>query len=232
MREISATFKYFTKSFLIESNNASIREKRNHNLSEHYLEGLEDKLYFVLDHFDHSKDEVRVQIIFDLDSKNLGLLDLSRNRFDLLPTINFFEDGSYELDDSELVNFRPYSKEREWQEIVVRKPVRKQGDFRKNVLRAYNGQCAVCSIKTKSLLRAAHIIPVADGGDDSIKNGICLCVLHEVAFDRCLLRITPEGDVLVKEDEVLNVEFMKIRFPQRVEDHPSNYNLRRKFEQL
>ena len=43
-------------------------------------------------------------------------------------------------------------------------------------------------MKEPSILRAAHIVPVAKGGSDEIENGLCLCTNHEIAFDRCLIK--------------------------------------------
>ncbi len=61
--------------------------------------------------------------------------------------------------------------------------------FQKNVISAYNGECAICRCNIIELLQAAHIIPVKDGGNDDVNNGICLCANHHLMFDRGLLSI-------------------------------------------
>lgn len=61
--------------------------------------------------------------------------------------------------------------------------------FRHAVLDAYNNQCAICHCKEKKLLQAAHIVPVAKGGSDSVSNGICLCANHHLMFDSGLIKI-------------------------------------------
>lgn len=119
---------------------------------------------------------------------------------------------------------RPYPNEREWQETVIRKPVRKQFNFRKEVLNVYSNQCAVCSVNVGKLLRAAHILSVTESSDDSVNNGICLCINHEIAFDNNLLIIKPNGDIITTDDKI-KVEYNKIRYPKNKKDYPSQKNI-------
>ncbi|NEQ99098.1 MAG: HNH endonuclease, partial [Cyanothece sp. SIO2G6] len=110
--------------------------------------------------------------------------------------------------------------------------VRKQDQFRKIVLGAYGNQCAVCDIKNSELLRAAHIVPVVNGGDDSVSNGICLCVNHEIAFDKGLLVITPTYEVMIRGQDDLEVKYAEIRLPPESNSYPSANNLSKKLEIL
>ena len=225
------TIKYFTKKQLIATNNAAIREKRNQQLKEDFLDNLPtDRTYPVAYHIYHTKDEVRVNILFDANGTS-GFLDMSKNRYNLIPTAIMSEDGTIEYEDTEVTDSKfPYPNEREWQETVVRKPVRRQGKFRKEILKAYGNQCAVCNINNTSLLRAAHIIPAVKDNDDTVNNGICLCVLHEVAFDRGVLKITPKGEIIIANDENIKIDFTYIRLPLNKEDYPSYERLRQRFE--
>lgn len=61
--------------------------------------------------------------------------------------------------------------------------------FRKEVLQAYGGQCAICRCAEKALLEAAHIQAVASGGSDAVSNGICLCANHHLMLDEHLIEI-------------------------------------------
>ena len=68
-----------------------------------------------------------------------------------------------------------------------------QQSFRERVLRAYQEQCAVCGLRRRELLGAAHILP--DGhplGEPVVSNGLALCALHHTAFDRHVLGIRPD----------------------------------------
>jgi len=69
-----------------------------------------------------------------------------------------------------------------------------QAFFRRMILSGYRDACAVCTLPIRKLLVASHIIPWA--ADTSLRlnptNGICLCVLHDKAFDRHLLSISAD----------------------------------------
>lgn len=79
-----------------------------------------------------------------------------------------------------------------------------QRSFRERVLAAYNSQCAVCRLRHRELLDAAHIIP--DNLPESkptIDNGISLCKLHHAAYDSFILGVTPDFVIQVREDILL-----------------------------
>ncbi len=61
--------------------------------------------------------------------------------------------------------------------------------FRGAVLVAYGSACAVCDVGPAALLNASHIIPWADDPKRRAdpRNGLCLCALHDRAFDRGLM---------------------------------------------
>lgn len=71
-----------------------------------------------------------------------------------------------------------------------------QHRFRAAVLRAYAGRCAICALREAALLQAAHIVQdrMPDGAA-TIVNGIALCAIHHLAYDRNLLGIDPDGVV-------------------------------------
>lgn len=224
--------KYFTKEILQEANAAAIREKRNRALNESFIDQLEGETLFpIVDIFYHTKDEIRVTIIFD-GKGTVGFLDMSFLRYETLPIAQFEDDGSVKLEDEESINKRrPYPNNRAWEEVVIKKPVRKQGSFRENILKTYNNQCAICNINNSRILRAAHIWPVSDGGLDEVQNGIALCVSHEVAYDAQLFSINPDGSVVLNTNDDLKIDYMNIRFPDNNEDYPSasNFEKRRQF---
>ena len=65
---------------------------------------------------------------------------------------------------------------------------RRSPDFRKEVLRAYEGRCCVCGYDLRlgnrlAGVEAAHIMWHTVGGPDKVSNGLALCVLHHKAFD-------------------------------------------------
>ena len=65
-------------------------------------------------------------------------------------------------------------------------------------MRAYETQCAVCSLRHGELLDAAHIVPDAhEDGIAAVRNGLALCKIHHAAYDRRILGIRP-GDYSVE----------------------------------
>lgn len=227
------TLRYLTKQDLIEANDAAIREKRSKTLSKDFVNSLPDDFIFVvvLEYF-HTKHEMRLGITVDLNG-SMALLDVSMTRFKSLPVSKTYNDGSVEFElPEQTAKRRPYPDGRQWQEIQVKKPLRKQNDFRKAVLEAYKYQCAVCDVKTSELLRAAHIIPVVNSDDDTIQNGICLCANHEIAFDNGLLRIFPDGCAYFAGNSTQETETLKLRLPDNIANHPLPMNLAKKLELL
>ncbi|WP_140920289.1 phosphorothioated DNA-binding restriction endonuclease [Limnobaculum xujianqingii] len=84
--------------------------------------------------------------------------------------------------------------------------VRKARDpnFRQNILRAYNYQCAVCGYNlrhdsTPVGLEAAHIKWKQYGGPCTVTNGLALCSLHHSAFDMGVIGIDDGMKLLVSE---------------------------------
>lgn len=76
-----------------------------------------------------------------------------------------------------------------------------QRGFREKVLSAYKDQCALCRLKHRELLDAAHIIPDNEpDGAPVVKNGIALCKLHHAAFDNLFIGIRPDYKVIVMRD--------------------------------
>jgi len=79
----------------------------------------------------------------------------------------------------------------------------KQDFFRASVLAAYNFRCCVTGISEGRLLNASHIVPWSVDKFNRInpQNGLCLNALHDRAFDRGLITVTP--DMRVKVAKVL-----------------------------
>jgi len=74
--------------------------------------------------------------------------------------------------------------------------------FRKRVLQAYDCRCAVTGLKLingggRAEVEAAHIKPVEAMGPDSVTNGLALSGTVHWMFDRGLISLTDELDILV-----------------------------------
>lgn len=67
-----------------------------------------------------------------------------------------------------------------------------QASFRQRVIRAYREACAICRLRHRELLDAAHILPDTGGGEPTVRNGLALCKLHHAAFDQNIVGIRPD----------------------------------------
>jgi len=84
-------------------------------------------------------------------------------------------------------------------EIEVRK---KQYVFRRMVLSSYVGMCCISKLSDSRLLVASHIVPWKVNTENRLnpKNGLCLSVLHDKAYDRGLLTVLPDFTIAVSPE--------------------------------
>ncbi|WP_417690241.1 phosphorothioated DNA-binding restriction endonuclease [Pseudidiomarina sp.] len=116
----------------------------------------------------------------------------------------------------------------------VASPRRRDPNFRREVLNAYNGRCAVCGFDGRLndelfALEAAHIKWKQFNGPCSVDNGLALCVIHHKALDKGVMTI--DADYRVKLSSKLNggdsvdhyfVQYRdkRILLPRSAEDRP------------
>ncbi len=96
---------------------------------------------------------------------------------------------------------------------------------------AYENTCAMTGLKIingggKAEVQAAHIMPVADNGPDSVRNGLALSGTIHWMFDRGLVSIDDDYSLLVARDKIpdtidrmLNAD-RRLRLPMRSELRP------------
>lgn len=78
-----------------------------------------------------------------------------------------------------------------------------QDFFRKSVLSAYENRCCITGLSIPKLLIASHIVPWSKDKKNRLnpKNGLCLSMLHDKAFDVGIITIT--NDMKVKVSRTL-----------------------------
>ncbi len=81
---------------------------------------------------------------------------------------------------------------REYATRLVQQRLHQRG-FRERVLDAYRSQCAMCRLRHRDLLDAAHIKPDSAGGQPVVPNGLSLCRIHHGAFDIGVLGVKPDS---------------------------------------
>jgi putative restriction endonuclease len=107
--------------------------------------------------------------------------------------------GQKEIDIIENLKDIPDGKEKK---AIVKVRIN-QSFFRNMILANYRSRCAICSLPESKLLIAAHITPWAVDPANRMnpQNGICMCVLHEKAFDVGLIAIN-DNSVIVLSNNV------------------------------
>lgn len=94
-----------------------------------------------------------------------------------------------------------YDAERPTVEVVLNKKVRSRM-FREKVIMAYDKQCALTGMRLingggRAEVQAAHIKSVEANGPDSVNNGLALSGTIHWMFDRGLLSLSDDYDILV-----------------------------------
>lgn len=120
-----------------------------------------------------------------------------------------------------------------------------QKAFRVRVLEAYRNQCAFCQLRHAELLDAAHIIPDSDPeGSPIVSNGLSLCKIHHAAYDRHFIGVTPDYQIIVREDLLYEIDGPMLRhgiqeihnrqliLPKKQLEKPDRDRLALRFEQF
>jgi putative restriction endonuclease len=120
-----------------------------------------------------------------------------------------------------------------------------QQRFKLDVMRAYRHRCAICTLRERELVQAAHIVPdVEPEGIAAVVNGLALCAIHHLAFDRNLLGIDPMGVVHIADRLLREIDgpMLKtglqgfhgasIALPWRADDRPDPARLEARFERF
>ena len=120
-----------------------------------------------------------------------------------------------------------------------------QRAFRTRVLEAYRSQCAFCQLRHAELLDAAHITPdSAPDGMPVVTNGLSLCKIHHAAFDRHFIGVSPDYEIVVREDllheqdgpmlrhGIQEIHQRKLILPRKTIEHPDRDRLAERFEEF
>ena len=108
-----------------------------------------------------------------------------------------------------------------------------QNFFRRSVLSAYNYQCCITGLALPELLIASHIIPWHKDDVNRLnpRNGLCLSMLHDKAFDIGILTVTEDMTVRVSrrycaendgfyKAALLSYDGKKVRIPEKFRPQP------------
>lgn len=123
------------------------------------------------------------------------------------------------------------ARRREMRAIAVRQG---QPAFRRRLLEAYGGVCAVSGCSTSAVLEAAHISPYRGEHTNHVTNGILLRADLHTLFDLGLLCIEPQTYIVRVANALCNTEYFqlhgkRLRLPTDFHCWPDNDSLRAKF---
>lgn len=141
------------------------------------------------------------------------------------------DSGNYTARMEELM--RRMNKEEFQEEVYIR-----GGIFKREVPKLYNYTCAISGMRIESVLNiqmvdACHIVPFSRAHDDTIGNGICLSPTFHRAFDRGLLSISLNFEILVSKKliekeslyELSRFHGRKIGLPEQSKYFPTKQNI-------
>ena len=104
-----------------------------------------------------------------------------------------------------------------------------QSFFRRAVLASYQSTCCTCGIDLPQLLVASHIKPwaISEETRTDPENGLCLCVLHDKAYDRGLMTVNANLEIsvssLIKKSKVPFVGTSLIAFDKQKINLPNRF---------
>lgn len=155
----------------------------------------------------HAIELMRYRLILIKQEAAADFIQATTSRWGLLGdspvTDEILTDAAEELTGSEASDFSLFDQDERFVETRVRRLARTIV-FRKQLLRLYEGRCAVCrhALRTPSglsELEGAHIVPRNLGGTNDARNGLGLCRQHHWAFDKGLIGVDGDRKIIVPD---------------------------------
>lgn len=118
---------------------------------------------------------------------------------------------------------------------IVRR--RGQPQFRKQLLMAYQGRCAITACSLPQVLEAAHIHPYLGDDTNVVSNGLLLRADVHTLFDLGLLWVNPDDFRIEISDSLKNSEYVSIEgqslyLPENESERPSRSALQFRFNTI
>ncbi|MGC4127977.1 MAG: HNH endonuclease [Bergeyella sp.] len=103
------------------------------------------------------------------------------------------------IDEIETINIEDLPKGKE-RETIIKARVN-QNFFRSTILSSYNLKCCITGLSISDFLVASHIKPWSKDIDNRTNphNGLCLNSIHDKAFDKGFITVTPDFKILVSK---------------------------------
>jgi hypothetical protein len=97
----------------------------------------------------------------------------------------------------------------------------KQHFFRRAVLSSYRGRCCLSGLSDARLLTASHIVPWSKDKANRLNpsNGLCLSAIHDKAFDRGLITISDNYEIMLSKQLKQNYDAFVVQIFLPLEGH-------------
>lgn len=178
-----------------------------------------------------SRDVLKISILdrYFPETKSI----YGNNGNDDLPNISILNESSEEYK-RKIIELKNQVDENAFlEEVFIR-----GGLFKREIPKIYNNTCAITGLRIDaitnvSMVDACHIVPFSEGYDDTLTNGIALCPNLHRAFDRGLISISDNYEVILNENfvesnSVYNLsQFVgkQILLPNQLEYYPALENI-------
>jgi len=112
-----------------------------------------------------------------------------------------------------------------------------QSQFRKNLVAAYGGRCAITGCDAEAALEAAHIIPYMGPTTNHVSNGLLLRADIHRLFDLDLIGIDPESMEIALSEPLRKTSYrpldgQSLVLPKSKKSHPSQDALSQKWDRF
>lgn len=120
--------------------------------------------------------------------------------------------------------FTPPGQQRE---MLLSQRAFRDRSFARQVKHAYGGRCSMSGLELRNgggrpEVEAAHIVPVSERGPDTVRNGLALSGTVHWMFDRGLLSISDDNELLVAKEAVDPATLDRLLLPDRRLIEPEN----------
>ncbi|NKK96542.1 hypothetical protein GFL95_36270 [Rhizobium leguminosarum bv. viciae] len=165
----------------------------------------------------------------EIFSSNTGISAASRSllkKFSV-PTLSHYEDFLIQSEDLFINDFDPKNIS-DGRKKIISAVIRRLGQrkFRRNLINAYGGKCAMTKCDTLWVLEAAHISPYRGAKTNATTNGLLLRADVHTLFDLGLISVEP-GNLLVRASRMLSgspyeaLDGKRLELPAKPTLHPN-----------
>ncbi|WP_242407034.1 HNH endonuclease [Phaeobacter sp. S60] len=121
----------------------------------------------------------------------------------------------------------PFEPQIQPREMLLSQRAFRDRSFARQVKHAYGGRCSMSGLELRNgggraEVEAAHIVPISERGPDTVRNGLALSGTVHWMFDRGLLSISDNNEVLVAKNAADKAALDRLLLPDRRLIEPAN----------